>query len=479
MKKLIFLIVLFFGIMPIVKHGKLTLNGVTSVYADDYGGEDIDSNDPCDPNSSAYDLEICNGQPDNGDPCDPSSSAYDPAVCNATDQCDENSPYYDPAVCEQQSCNPQSTNYDVDECDAQVCDDNSVGTNASECEIETCDPDNINYDVDECDAQVCDDNSVRTNASECEIETCDPDNINYDVDECDAQVCDPNSVRTDASECEIETCDPDNINYDPAECNAQICDPTSVNYNPVLCACPCLKNLTSTPTGGLLRNYDGTIIRSVVGTQDELYLPGLTLHEEWDKVYSSNGTPMDVLTVTGYTLAPGYSLPLDFSVDNLGYNCLGWALADGQYLVGANWTSTVDTMLGITSISDGITSGAITMDNNATSIQPGQILLGFHYDSASNTYVYEHAAINTGSDMYSTKNGMGLGTVGVENQNLATIKGIYENATTMGVNVVNRWGYINAPSETNSTSNLGINTDGVVSAADIAAAKANGCNCNK
>jgi hypothetical protein len=235
MKKLIFLIVLFFGIIPIVKHGKLTLNGVTSVYADDYGGEDIDSNDPCDPNSSAYDLEICNGQPDNGDPCDPSSSAYDPAVCNATDQCDENSPYYDPAVCEQQSCNPQSTNYDVDECDAQVCDDNSVGTNASECEIETCDPDNINYDVDECDAQVCDDNSVRTNASECEIETCDPDNVNYDVDECDAQVCDDNSVGTNAPECEIETCDPDNINYDIDECDAQICDPTSVGYRPAEC----------------------------------------------------------------------------------------------------------------------------------------------------------------------------------------------------------------------------------------------------
>jgi hypothetical protein len=46
MKKTILLIVLFFRIMPIVKHGKFSLSNVTSVYTNDYGGEDIESNDP-------------------------------------------------------------------------------------------------------------------------------------------------------------------------------------------------------------------------------------------------------------------------------------------------------------------------------------------------------------------------------------------------------------------------------------------------
>ena len=38
-----------------------------------------DSEDPCDPTSTAYSPSQC--QPDSGDPCDPSSVQYNPAVC--------------------------------------------------------------------------------------------------------------------------------------------------------------------------------------------------------------------------------------------------------------------------------------------------------------------------------------------------------------------------------------------------------------
>jgi hypothetical protein len=51
----------------------------------------IDTNDPCDPNSQAYDPSQC-GTPtpttpqyDSGDPCDPTSVAYDPSACTSVD----------------------------------------------------------------------------------------------------------------------------------------------------------------------------------------------------------------------------------------------------------------------------------------------------------------------------------------------------------------------------------------------------------
>jgi hypothetical protein len=59
MKKLILLIVLILGIIPVMKHGRFALSDVASVYADDYGNEDTDSGDPCDPSSAAYDPLIC------------------------------------------------------------------------------------------------------------------------------------------------------------------------------------------------------------------------------------------------------------------------------------------------------------------------------------------------------------------------------------------------------------------------------------
>jgi hypothetical protein len=169
MKKILIIIILFFGVVPCLKKGKISIIGVESTYADDYGGEAGD---------------------DNEDPCDPSSSAFSIQSCNNQDQCNTNSDYYDDTVCEMQTCNPSSVNYNIDECDAAVCDDNSYYTNADLCEDETCLPDNINYNIDECDAQVCDDTSDGANPDLCEDETCLPDNINWDPIACATQACD-------------------------------------------------------------------------------------------------------------------------------------------------------------------------------------------------------------------------------------------------------------------------------------------------
>ncbi len=79
----------------------------------------VDSLDPCDVTSTAYDAFTCacsqNSTPgcpgfvDSEDPCDPNSTAYDPATCNdinaqatiadSMDPCDPSSVMYDPTQC--------------------------------------------------------------------------------------------------------------------------------------------------------------------------------------------------------------------------------------------------------------------------------------------------------------------------------------------------------------------------------------------
>jgi hypothetical protein len=69
----------------------------------------LDSGNPCDPSSTAYDPNTCNGgttSTDSGDPCDPSSTAYDPNTCSggttstdSGDPCDPSSTAYDPNTC--------------------------------------------------------------------------------------------------------------------------------------------------------------------------------------------------------------------------------------------------------------------------------------------------------------------------------------------------------------------------------------------
>lgn len=73
---------------------------------------------PCDPTGGAYDPYLCSqggynppgGPVDSGDPCDPASVQYNPQVCSELqgaagggggDPCDPNNPYYDPNACAQ------------------------------------------------------------------------------------------------------------------------------------------------------------------------------------------------------------------------------------------------------------------------------------------------------------------------------------------------------------------------------------------
>jgi hypothetical protein len=164
MKKLLFLIILFFGILPAMHNGRFILLNVTHAYADDYASEFDQSADQCDPGSDSY----------------------------------------DPSICEEATCDPASVNYDIGECDAQTCDFSSV-----------------NYDWLACFEKTdqCDESSPTYDATSCERATCDPNSVNYDVDECDAQVCDVSSVNASDFLCDDETCEMGNVNYSKTECD--------------------------------------------------------------------------------------------------------------------------------------------------------------------------------------------------------------------------------------------------------------------
>jgi hypothetical protein len=64
MKKSILFIILFFGILPLMHKGKLSLINTAAVYADSYAQEDCDPNDPngdcyCDPSDPNGDCFVC------------------------------------------------------------------------------------------------------------------------------------------------------------------------------------------------------------------------------------------------------------------------------------------------------------------------------------------------------------------------------------------------------------------------------------
>ena len=79
MKKYILLIVLFLGIFPCFKHGKMEISTTLKVYADAFGEED--SGDPCDPASEAWDPYLCD-QLLNNDPNDPNDPPPPPPSCD-------------------------------------------------------------------------------------------------------------------------------------------------------------------------------------------------------------------------------------------------------------------------------------------------------------------------------------------------------------------------------------------------------------
>lgn len=97
--------------------------------------EVILTNDPCDPDSYAYDYCECYGC-DSGDPCDPDSLAYDECECSGCDSedpCDPTSISYNececnPNNCEDDECDPLSSSYLGDcECLGVGCGDISIG----------------------------------------------------------------------------------------------------------------------------------------------------------------------------------------------------------------------------------------------------------------------------------------------------------------------------------------------------------------
>jgi hypothetical protein len=346
MRKFILLIALLLGIMPVLKHGKLSLSTVTSAYADDFGNEVTDSGDPCDPNSVAYDLDICLGgdDADSGNPCDPTSIAYSPSVCAGQgDQCDETSPSYNPSACEGATCAPGSPDYDEAECTAQDCDESSAGYDFTlcelgncdpsspnyddtECEVSTCNPDSPNYDETECADQDCDESSAGYDYYLCELGNCDPSSPNYDDTECEVSTCDPDSPNYDETQCALQDCDINSAGYDDKLCDQGTCDKTSPNYEPSACP-PCpgdpAFNPKIAPTGkgkeggryGYTR-LNGTKFHDGVDIQEE---PGTDVYSAY------NGTIVDHRS----TFGPG-----DYKKDSYGnYVAIQTTLPNGQTII--------------------------------------------------------------------------------------------------------------------------------------------------
>jgi len=134
----------------------------------------------------------------------------------------------------------------------------------------------------------------------------------------------------------------------------------------------------------------------------------------------------------------------------------------------ASDSTTINKLLGIPSVDDGIANNKITLDESCTNIAVGQVLL-----ILDNNNRYVHAAIYEGNGIFSTKNGQGDGSTGVEHMSLQQIKDIYYN-----------WGgvksaFIDSPTKTASTSGLGANigANGFASKTQITNALTN-CACN-
>ncbi|HPR13005.1 MAG TPA: hypothetical protein PLV06_11520 [Bacteroidales bacterium] len=282
----------------------------------------------------------------------------------------------------------------------------------------------------------------------------------------------------------IDPCDPASEYYNECLCTgnncvADVCDPTYHLYDPCACLgigcgekdpgsgsqydCPCLTNLSSTPRGGILRNYAVKILHLLSGqTSGRLGYP-----VQYNFTYSdaltwlSDGSPVSLMQITGLSIDGEETDSRNYS-----YNCLGWVLTEGKFVFSTTQTKDVNGVLGISSVSDAVKSGLIKMSETCEGIQPGQICLLF-----DETNHYVHAAIYEGNGLYSTKNGLGLGE-GVQHWTLHQIQEMYYQADAGAV----KTGYINAPPRLVSTSSLGIDTEGLISAEDFAAAVEN-CEC--
>ncbi|MDQ0966727.1 hypothetical protein QFZ20_002130 [Flavobacterium sp. W4I14] len=253
-----------------------------------------------------------------------------------------------------------------------------------------------------------------------------------------------------------------NVSNDPDQCT--VCDPTYSLYDPVACDCPCLKKALEA-MGGLMRNYNGDIIKEIgTGTGYGPYPEGAPLMNitiRQDFIYTPDGHRYPVETVLSATDI-NTGLPLSSqAIENLGYNCLGYALADGEYIVDSNNTNFVNSLLGVTDIATAI--GNSTFQSNFANIQSGQILLVLNGSSTG----YVHAAVYDANGYYFTKNGMGTGNEGTEHMTLAQIQAIYSGV----------YMFTNAPGKISLTSNIGSNTDGKSTYNAILNAL-NNCDCN-
>jgi len=235
--------------------------------------------------------------------------------------------------------------------------------------------------------------------------------------------------------------------------------------------CPCITYPAGRPSNGLLRNIDGTMIRSV-GYQSAAFVPylpggvitGISLQSRYDWIYAPDGTQLMVQTVTDAKQGLN-SIPFD----NFAFNCLGWALTDGKYIIDAVADIvTINKLLGIPNVTSAISSNTITVDQNCTGIAVGQILL-----ILGTTNQYVHAAIYEGNGMYSTKNGMGMGTTGVEHMTLQQIKNIYYTTGAGG----SQSAFINAPGKVSSSSTIGVGNNGFGDQNTITAATQSNCAC--
>ena len=155
--------------------------------------DDNDSGDPCDPNSSLFSVEACNGgdcsalnSNDSGDPCDPNSCQWSETGCNngdcsaldsndSGDPCDPNSCQWSEAGCNNGDCSALDSNDSGDPCDPNSCQWSVAACNNGDCSVlddndsgDPCDPNSCQYNVDDCKDSKCDKNSENYTPSKCD-----------------------------------------------------------------------------------------------------------------------------------------------------------------------------------------------------------------------------------------------------------------------------------------------------------------------
>jgi hypothetical protein len=154
-------------------------------------------------------------------------------------------------------------------------------------------------------------------------------------------------------------------------------------------------------------------------------------------------------------------LPDPAAQADLTFNCLGWAVGDGDFIIDAGNTAEINAILGINSVSSAISSG--TFSNNFSNIQQDDVLILL--DGNGN---YVHAAIYQGSGIYISKNGMGDGQTGTTSETLQSLEALYGTTNAY---------WIKPPPESNTPSNLGGASSGDTTLGALSNAMGN-CKCN-